>query len=87
MQRKMQYKSQRDWGGVHLHTRGEKIGVFLHVFGAEGAENVFFVAPKALRKCESSDAFGAIFQNEDSSFLTLLGCTKIAGGGGPQIIN
>ena len=37
-------------GGFHLHTRGEKIGVFLHVFGVEGAENVFFAAPKAPRK-------------------------------------
>ena len=30
--------------GVHLHTRTEKIGVFLHVLGAKGAENVFFFA-------------------------------------------
>ena len=37
-------------GGLFLHTRAEKIGVFLHVFGAEGAENVFFAAPKAPQK-------------------------------------
>ena len=29
-------------GGVHLHTRGEKFGVFLHVFASS--------APKAPRK-------------------------------------
>ena len=27
--------------GVHLHTRGEKIGVFLHVFGAKDAAKTF----------------------------------------------
>ena len=27
--------------GVHLQTRGEKVGVFLHVFGAEGAAKKF----------------------------------------------
>ena len=30
-------------GGAHLQTRGEKMEIFLHVFGAEGAENVFFL--------------------------------------------
>ena len=28
-------------GGVHLHTTGEKNGVVLHVFGAEGAAKIF----------------------------------------------
>ena len=37
-------------GGRIFHTRAEKIGVFLHTFGADGAENVFFAAPKAPRK-------------------------------------
>ena len=39
-------------GGVefHLHNRAEKVEVFLHVFGAEGAENVFFAASKSPRK-------------------------------------
>ena len=40
------HTSQSYWGvtpqvGVHLQTIGEKIGVFLHVFGAEGAAKIF----------------------------------------------
>ena len=37
-------------GGFHLQTGGQKMEIFLHIFGAEGAENVFFAAPKAPRK-------------------------------------
>ena len=37
-------------------------------------------------KNQRGDAFGAIFQNESSSFLAILGRRKIADGGS-QIIN
>ena len=37
-------------GGLFLQPRGQKMEIFLHVFGAEGAENVFFCGAEGAAK-------------------------------------
>ena len=88
-QKRVFYRNFRDVStrvrGFHLHTRGKKIGVFLHVFGAEYA--FFCVARNFTIKVSSQtqifEPFQAIFYVANQLWLQEGVITYLWGSGPP----